>query len=252
MEVFRLLKVEPSEYYPVVDKLFASKLAEALEALGVKVDDISVLVEPAERTLHLRFEIAASKHEGFLPIDIEDAAEGILDKLIDEANSSFGRLYSVEFTVDDLRIREASKKEKSPGERLIVNGPEEFENKLERLGRGLIITLREWGVEFSTLTLSVPSNGTEEIKVVLKTLKRLSQAEKDSLKKALKGKTISFSRTILMGEYPVEVRILDPEDKALARVMQEEKSVEELVRELVQDEDVRELLNVLGKSPPEL
>ncbi len=248
MEVFRLLKVEPSEYYPVVDKLFASKLAEALEALGVKVDDISVLVEPAERTLHLRFEIAASKHEGFMPIDIEDAAEGILDRLIDEANSSFGRLYSVEFTVDDLRIREAPKKEKSPGERLIVNGPEEFENKLERLGRGLIITLREWGVEFSTLTLSVPSNGTEEIKVVLKTLKRLSQAEKDSLKKALKGKTLSFSRTILKGEYPVEVRILDPEDKALAGVMQEEKSVEELV----QDEDVRELLNVLGKSPPEL
>lgn len=247
-----MLKVEPPEYYPVVDKLFASKLTEALEALGVEVDGISVLVRPDERTLHLSFEIAVAKPGGFMPINVEDAASGILEKLREEANSSFGRLYSVEFAIDGLRIREASEEEKPPEERLVVNGPDEMLDELRRLGRGLIITLREWEVEFSALTLSVPSNGPKEIKVVLKTLRRLPPAEKESLKEALRGKTLSFSRTILGREYPVAVRILDPEDKALARAIKEEKSVEALAEEIVEDEDVRELLSALGKSPPGL
>lgn len=247
-----MLKVEPPEYYPIIDKLFASRLVEALNALGIAVEDITALVVPDGRTLRLGFEIKVSEGESFLPTGTEYVVRGLLDKLADEANSSFGRLYQVDFSVEGLKIEESTGEGWRGKERLVVNGPDELVEKLERLGRGIIITLREWGVEFSTLTINVPLNGPMEIKLALKTMKRLSPPEKESLKESLEQKTLSFSRTILGRGYPVSVRILDPEDRVLARAIKEEKSVEDLVKELVEDEDVRELLSALGKSPPGL
>ncbi len=138
--------MNPPEYYPIIDKLFASRLVEATNALGIMVEDITALVVPDGRTLRLGFEIMISKGESFLPTGTESVVRGLLDKFADEANSSFGRLYQVDFLIERLKIEESTGKGWRGRERLIVNGPDELVEKLERLGRGIIITLREWGL----------------------------------------------------------------------------------------------------------
>ncbi|ASJ07136.1 hypothetical protein A3L08_07275 [Thermococcus pacificus] len=248
-----MLNVDPPNYYPIINKLFAARLAEALEALGIQLDSIEVRVVPEGRTLRLIFKLVISGMEGFVPIDVQETVQGILEKLADDATTTFGRLYSVRFEVEDFELVRAPQRNGwEANVKLIVNGPDEKLERLNRLGRGLVITLKEWGIAISALTVSMPLNGPGSLRIVIKAEAELSEAEKNELAERVRTKACSFMKTLFGSACPVQVRIIDPKDRTMKIVLREEERLEALVKELSNDEDIKRLLSLLGKSPPGL
>jgi len=243
-----LLNVEPPDYYPIVDKLFADELRDALKSFGTEIQRMDVVVDRKGKTLILHFRVVLEREEGFPIPDMETIISGILDKLADDATSSFGNLYGISFRIGRLLIEE--KRREKPSEtntKLIVEGPGELRPILARTGKGLVIKMREWGYRPSTVTLSAEDG---RVSVVVKMDSRLSTTEKLTLRKALEDKAGAYLKTLTGKRLPVDVKILDPSDKVLKTIERGKKSVEERIQELLEREEVRSLMDALGKGTP--
>jgi len=245
-----VLNVEPGEYYSIIDKLFASRIVEAVELLGASVERIDAKIRPEGRVLFLTFEVEVVQHSLAGIVDTETVIQGILEKLIQEANSSFGKLYNVAFALEALSVREEAPKRREGGEtKLVVSGPHELEDVLRRLGRGLMITLKDWGVPLSSITVTTDFASPKLVSVVLRLTEKKSEAEKETLREAVEAKARIYARTLLPGGLPIQVRILDPGDRNIAQIMKRAKEVEREIEMLTKDEDIRKLMEALGKSP---
>ncbi|WP_457742656.1 hypothetical protein [Thermococcus sp.] len=242
-----LLTVEPPEYYPIIDKLFADKLMEGLETFGVNLEEMWVRVIPGDRELFLEFFLKVSKDSGLSVLDLKSFTEGILEKLCEEATSTFGKLYNVKFILKSIEIEEKHARRRHSQEySLIVDAPQELRDKLERVGKGLAIKLKEWGIEFSGLVLALDRRN---IDVVIKIDGKMSDYDKSALGEAVEEKTRAFLKTVLGKEPPVKAKILDAEDRALATILRKMKEMEKEAEELAKMEEVRTLMEALGKTP---
>ena len=242
-----LLDVEPPDYYPIIDKLFADELEDALRSFGVTIRRMTVKVEPRGKALILHFKLLLEREEGFPLPNVETIVSGILDKLADEATSTFGKFYGVSFKIGGLNIIEKIvRKQSSTNTTLIVEGPSEMKPALARVGKGLIIKMKEWGYLPSTVTLSFDN---EAIVIVVKMTSRLNTYDKLALKRALEERGRAYLKTLLGIRLPVKVKILDPSDKVLKVAESGKKSVEEHIQELMSREEIRSLMEALGKSP---
>jgi len=245
--VLPLLTVEPPDYYPIIDKLFADKLREGLEPFGVSLEEMWVRVVPRGRDLLLEFFLTVGKDSGLSVLDLKSFTEGILEKLCEEATATFGKLYNVRFVLGSVKIEEKHvQRRRTPGYSLIVDAPEELKGKLERVGKGLAIKLKEWGIEFSGLVLALDGR---RIDVVIKVDGKMSDYDKSALKEAVEEKTRAFLKTVLRKELPVTVKILDAEDRALATVLKKMRAMEKEAEELAKMEEVKNLMEALGKTP---
>ncbi|WP_456420524.1 hypothetical protein [Thermococcus sp.] len=243
-----MLDVEPPDYYPVIDKLFADELEDALWPFGITVREMRVRVEPLEKVLTLHFDILLEREEGFPLPNVEAIVLGILDKLTEEATSTFGRLYGVSFRVGRVNIKERIIRKQNPGNpTLIVEGPSELKPVLARVGKGLIIKMKEWGYSPSTVTLSFDN---EAVSIAVKMTSRLNTYDKLTLKSALVEKAAAHLKTLLGRRFPVEVRILDPSDRVIKVLERNKRTIEERIQELLSNEDVKALMDALGRKPP--
>ncbi|NJE53757.1 hypothetical protein [Thermococcus sp. 21S9] len=246
-----MLNVEPGEYYSIIDKLFASRIVEAVEPLGASVERIDVKIRPDGRVLFLTFEIDVVQHSLAGIVDLETIIQGILEKLIQDANASFGRLYGVTFALDGLKVRENVPKEGKKAEiKLIVSGPPEMEDALRRLGRGLMITLKDWGIPLASVTVTTDDPiSPKTVSIVLRLTKRMSEAEKNTLREAVEAKAKNYAKALLPKSLEVHVKVLDPSDRNIAQVMRRAREIEKEVEMLTKDEEIRKLMEALGKSP---
>lgn len=243
-----MLDVEPPGYYPVIDKLFADELEDALWPFGITVREMRVRVEPLEKVLTLHFDLFLERDEGFPLPNVEAIVLGILDKLTEEATSTFGRLYGVSFRVGRVNINERTIRKQNPGNpTLIVEGPDGLRPALARVGKGLIIKMKEWGYSPSTVTLSLDN---ETVSIAVKMASRLSTYDKLTLKSALVEKATAHLKTLLGRRFPVEVRILDPSDKVIKALEKDRRTIEERIQELLSNEDVKALMDALGRKSP--
>ncbi|WP_297469720.1 hypothetical protein [Thermococcus sp.] len=101
-----MLNVEPVEYYSIIDKLFASRIVDAVEPLGASVGRIDAKIRPEGNVLLLSFDVEIIRHSLAGIVDMETVIQGIIEKLIQDANSSFSRLYGVTFALESLKVRE--------------------------------------------------------------------------------------------------------------------------------------------------
>ncbi|NJE02909.1 hypothetical protein [Thermococcus sp. MV11] len=242
------LTVEPPEYYPVIDKLFAGPIRDALEALGVELVDMKAGVKPVDRTIRVAFIFEVRKPETFLPAELDSILSGLLEKLAEDATKTFGRLYEARFQVVGFRVVEAAAETKKEGGRLIINCPDDIRRTIERLGKGLTIYLKDKRVKFQTLVLSMPSDGRPKLTVTLLLPEQTSQADKEALARELEYKASSYLRTLNADYIRVEARVLDPEDRAVGTVMGRIDKIEREAEELAEMEEVRELMSALGKT----
>ncbi len=244
------LTVEPPEYYPVIEKLFADGLREALESLGVELLGIKAAVVPRGRELTLAFLLEVSRSETFLPGELDPVVEGVLEDLVERANRTFGKFYDVTFRVAGFRIieRPTGRGKDKPG--LVINSPEDLRKTLERLGRGLMIYLKDRKVDFKTLLLTMPSDGRPDLRIVLILSRKSSDVEKDALAENLIDKVSSYLRTLNADYIRPAVRVLDPSDALVGTVLGRLHEIEREAEKLAESEEVRKLIETLGKRPP--
>ncbi|WP_143597774.1 hypothetical protein [Thermococcus thioreducens] len=251
--MLKLLNVNPPEYYPIIDKLFAGRIKEAVEAFGASLEELTVFVQPEERVLNLIFLLKVRGLRRFLSMDIDPFVYGLLEKLASDATETLGKVYGVRFSISGFKVidegPEGIPSEEAP--KLIVNGPEEIKEILERLGKGLIITLREWSVEFSALAVTVPFEEPHVLTIVLKMNRLLPPEEKGELEKKVRHKARTYLKTLTQRVFPLEVKIIDPEDRTLASILKRKVEIEKEADELAQSEEVRELMSLLGKGTPD-
>ena len=245
-----MLIVEPQGYYPIIDKLFAGRLEEALGPFGIKIQELRVSVVPQGRTIFLNFALKIERDQGIPVMSVEAIVEGIVEKLCNEATSTFGKLYNVKFAVGNISVVEVENgKGATPQYSLVVDAPEELKSIAERIGKGLIIRLKEMEVPVSALTLTI-DKVNRKIDVAIKVMKELDQYEKENLKELISEKTKTYMK-VLLKDYPpnVNVKILDPKDRALAIVMRRMKDMIREAEELAGMKEIQMLMEALGKSP---
>lgn len=245
-----MLEVEPQEYYPLIHKLFVSEIVEAVDTLGASVRRIRAKVREGKRVLFLTFDVDVVRYSLSGVVDTETIVQGILEKRIQEANSSFGKLYGFRFVLESVTITEdVPRREKREDARLVVSGPQEMEDALRRLGRGLMITLKEWNVPLTSITVTTDDLiSPETVSIVLKLAEQMGKAEKDSLKSSVETKARSYAKALLPERLNIQVKVLDPSDKNIAQVMKRAKSIEKEIEELTKNEDLKKLMEALGKS----
>jgi hypothetical protein len=240
-----LLEVEPPEYYPIIDKLFADRLAEALEPFGASLEEMRVLVRREDKRLNLDLSMEISRDVSQL-YNLESIVKGILEKLCGEATSSFGSLYGMSFVIAGLRIKEVPKRRVGGSTTLVVNGPQDVKPALTRVGKGLAIKLNEWG--YKPLAITIVLNENSEVVVVVKMGTKLDTDTKESVREALVERTTAYLKGLLGVELPVRAEVLDPET-GLVLSERERLSIEERVKKLLSREDVRKLMELFGKTP---
>ncbi|NJE61374.1 hypothetical protein [Thermococcus sp. 21S7] len=247
-----LLTVNPPEYYPIIDKLFAGRIKEAVEAFGASLEELIVFVQPEGRVLNLIFFLKVRGLQRFLSMDADPFVYGLLEKLASDATETFGKVYGVKFAISGFRVVDEHPQEGHPerAAKLIVSGPDDMKDVLERLGKGLMITLREWNVDFSFMAINVTGERIPRIRVVLRTGDILPENEKENLCEQLSRKTRLYMKTLTKKLLPVEVRIIGPEDKVISMVMKRMGKIEKDVEELAKRKEVRELMELLGKDSP--
>ncbi|WP_157726869.1 hypothetical protein [Thermococcus radiotolerans] len=247
-----LLTVKPPEYYPIIDKLFAGRIREAVEAFGASLEELTVFVQPEDRILNLIFFLKVRGLQRFLSMEVDPFVYGLLEKLASDATETFGKVYGVRFAISGFKVVDEHPREEHPerAAKLVVNGPDEMRDVLERLGKGLMITLREWNVRFSALAVTVPIEEPHILTIVLKMEHPVPPEEKGGLEKKLRHKTRTYLKTLTKRVIPVEVKILDPEDKTLASILKRKVEIEKEAEELAESDEVRELMSLLGKETP--
>ena len=246
-----MLSVNPPEYYPIIEKLFAARIKDALDAFGVSLEELRVFVQPEERNLNLIFLLKVRGLRRFFSSETNPFVYGLLEKLASDATATFGKLYGIRFTIAGFKVSEEEEREEHEGvPRLIVNAPVDMEKSMERLGKGLMITLKEWNVEFSSIALTVTEERIPRVRVVLRLEKILPKEEREALKARVEAKTRTYLKTLIKKLLPVEVKIIDPEDRALAIVMKQREEIEREAESLAENEDIKELMALLGKETP--
>ncbi|WP_054841014.1 hypothetical protein [Thermococcus peptonophilus] len=75
----------------------------------------------------------------------------------------------------------------------------------------------------------------------------LDKAEKESLVKALREKLSGYVKLLIKKPMEISVRVLDPSDKVVAKVMKKAKLAEKEVEAIIGNEDVRAIMKALGK-----
>ncbi|WP_148882053.1 hypothetical protein [Thermococcus aciditolerans] len=246
-----VLTVEPPEYYPVVEKLFAGNIRDALETLGVELVGMKVGVKPVGRVIKLAFLFEIRRPETFLPGELDSIISGLLEKLAEDATRTFGRLYDARFQVAGFRTIEAARKPRKEEVSLVVSCPDDIRRTIERLGKGLVIYLKDKRVEFSTITLTMPVDGRPKLTITLLVPEKKSPHDKAALAKELERKSTSYLRTLNAGYISVEAKVLDPGDKKIGVIMKKLDEIEKEAEELSRMDDIRELMSVLGKGTPE-
>ena len=245
-----MLNVEPVEYYSIIDKLFASRIVDAVEPLGASVGRIDAKIRPEGNVLLLSFDVEIIRHSLAGIVDMETVIQGIIEKLIQDANSSFSRLYGVTFALESLKVRENVAKDTGKKEiKLVVSGSPELEDSLRRLGRGLMITLKDWGVPLSSITVTTDLFSPKVVSIVLRLTENVSQEEKETLREAVETKARNYAKTLLPEGLDIQVKVLDPSDRNIAQVMKRAKDIEKEIEMLTQNEEIRKLMEALGKSP---
>jgi len=243
--------VKPPEYYPVVDKVFIDGLIEALEALGVGVTDIKAGVVPTEDAIRVGFLIGIKRPDTFSGADVNSIISALLEKLAAEARETLGAFYNTRFDVVGFKIIEKGPQEGKKNARLVIDCPDDMKRTLQRLGKGLMIHLKEKGVDFSTLVISVPKDGRPKVTVVVLLTRSLHLLEKEHLAESLTDKGRSYLRTLSADYMSLEVQVLDPGDKTVAMVLRGRKDAEKEAEQLLEDRAIREIMEALGKKPRE-
>jgi len=243
------LTVEPPEYYPVVEKFFVDGVREALETLGVELLSVKAGVKQVGKEIRLAFIFEVGEEAGFIPVDLNAVISEVLDKLTANANAKFGKFQNVRFRVMGFRMVEGETRRREESGRLVIDCPDDLRRTLERLGKGLMIYLQERELPFTSLTLTVPHDGKPRLVVALLLERETSPYEKASLERTLEEKTLSYLRALNADYLSVEVRVLDPGDEKVAKIVRERERIEKQAEEVVKDEDIRELMKALGKWP---
>lgn len=247
-----ILTVEPPEYYPVIEKLFADGIRDALETLGVELVAMKVGVKQEGKEIMLAFLFEVRKAETFLPGELDSIISGVLERLVENANRTFGKLYNVSFRIAGFKTVEKTshtEQERKRG-KLVVNCPEDMRRLLERLGKGLMIYLKDRKMEFTTLVLAMPPDGRPHLTVTVLLSEEKPDYEKEKLAEELKYKTTSYLRTLNADYISVKVRVIDPGDKKVGMIMSRMKEIEKEARALAEMEEIRSLMKVLGKNVP--
>ncbi len=247
--------MEPPDYYPLVDKFFADGLVEALEALGIDVTDIKAGVKSTKTQIRIGFLIELVRPDAFSVAELETIISALLEKLAEEATRRVGKFYNASFEVVGFKIVESKHSKRKGDVKLVVNAPEDVRMNLERVGKGLMIYLRDRGVEFSTLVINVPQDGRPRALVTLHLKKPTHPLEKERLASSITEKTRSYFRTLSLEYFDVEVNVSDPNDtKALfaGRENKNSKNIVEGTGDARDEKSVREILETFGRGFPEL
>ncbi|AEK72100.1 hypothetical protein GQS_00985 [Thermococcus sp. 4557] len=246
-----VLTVEPPEYYPVVEKLFAGNIRDALETLGVELVGMKVGVKPVGRVIKLAFLFEIRRPETFLPGELDSIISGLLEKLAEDATRTFGRLYDARFQVAGFRTIEAAGKPRKEEINLVVNCPDDIKRTIERLGKGLVIYLKDKRIDFSTIVLNMPPDGRPQLTITLLLPDEKPSSVKENLAKDLTHKASSYLRTLNAEYISVRARVLDPGDKTVGIIMKRLDQIEKEAEELAEMDEIRDLMSVLGKETRE-
>lgn len=233
-----------------MQRLFVSKISEALDSLGIQLDGISIHVNPVGQSVFLRFRLRVVQASLAGSIDVEPTVKGLIEKLVREANESIGQVYGVTFIIEGIGVEQGSSKRSETSQdrpKLVLNVPSELEGPFRRIGRGVMIFLRDWRIPVASLTLSVDTSLPRRATLVVKLKETIEQKEKESLAETLKEKLRRYIKLLIKSPMGISVRILDPSDKVVARAMKKAKLVEKEVETLIGNEDVRAIMKAFGK-----
>ena len=246
-----ILNVEPPEYYPVIEKLFSTKLVGALQEMGIEILRINSTVNPSNRTLKLSFVIEIAKKKSFLlQMDLNLIIENLLERLSENANRTFGSFYGVKFLVESYKVVETDVMRERKKMKLVISSPPDIEKHINRVGKGLIIYLKEAGPRVSTLVLTIPADGRPRLTVTVVTSEELISEYKDTLSEEIRQKVVSYLRTLNLDYLSVNVKILDPSEETVRNILSKIEIFEREAQKLVESPEIQELMALLGKETP--
>ncbi|BAD85000.1 hypothetical protein, conserved [Thermococcus kodakarensis KOD1] len=245
-----MFEVIPEKYRPLMQRLFISKISDALDSLGMRLVSSSIYVNPVGKEVFLRFHLRVIQTSLAGSIDVEPTVKGLIEKLVMEANESLGRVYGVTFIIEDVSIEQELPKDHESLQdqpKLVLDVPLELEGPFRRIGKGLVISLREWGIAAASIVLGVDPSGLNRVSLVVKLREPMGREEKASLVKALREKLAGYIKLLIKKPMQTSVKIIDPSDKVVAKVMKKTKLMEKEVENIIGNEDVRAIMKALGK-----
>ncbi|MDI3474554.1 MAG: hypothetical protein PWQ79_430 [Thermococcaceae archaeon] len=242
--------VEPPEYYPIVDKFFATPLVEGLQVLGVDVIGIKAGVQTRANKILLGFIIETGSSPAIGALDVDSIVSSLLEKLAKEATYTWKKLQDVSFEVVGFKVYTSRRRGREEKTSLVVNSPEDLRRGLERLGKGLMIYLKERRAIFSTIVIKAPMDGRPVINVTLLLREVMNPLEKQRLQRELSHKVESFLRTLSLDYLRFQVSVLDPEDEKISLLLREKEKAEKMVDNIAEKKELKELMRILGKKTP--
>lgn len=245
-----MLTVEPPEYYPIIEKLFVRGIKDALDVFGIEINSITVGVKEAKGEIRVAFLVEVYEPKGFLQGELKSTIGSILEKLSMEATKTFGSFYNVRFVLAGFRVRVLKRRHSKRESRLVINCPDDMRSILNRIGKGLMIYLKEHRIDFSTLVLSIPHDGRPHLTVTVLLSKEMSPLHKEDLERELAEKVKGYTRTLGAGYLSSTVKVLNPADEKIGIVLERKSRIEKEAEEIAKDEAVREVMEILGKSLP--
>lgn len=135
-----MFEVIPEKYRPpLMQRLFISKISDALDSLGMRLVSSSIYVNPVGKEVFLRFHLRVIQTSLAGSIDVEPTVKGLIEKLVMEANESLGRVYGVTFIIEDVSIeQELPKDHESLQDQpsWYLTSPSSWRDLSDGLGRG--------------------------------------------------------------------------------------------------------------------
>ncbi len=117
-------------------------MSDALDSLGMRLEDVLIHVNPTGKDIFLRFHLKVVQTSLTGSIDVESTVKGgLIEKLTMEANESIGRVYGgVTFLIDGIDVEQdlprkygIPPRDKS---KLVLNVPPDLEESVRRIGKG--------------------------------------------------------------------------------------------------------------------
>ncbi|AEH24429.1 hypothetical protein PYCH_07420 [Pyrococcus yayanosii CH1] len=238
----------PERYFPLINA-HSNIIVDGLSSLGIKVEEVEVgareLAIGGRLILHVVMEIKVNVEESGL---MRSQLEKIVYPLVDRFREALKReLYPIGVVpyirTEDIRIVPLKKEVDKLGN-VVVDAPPEFESAFRRYAQGIAIGLRERGIKFETLVVSVYEDGKRlGLRVVLVPLKEFEGIEKTL--RGLAEKYMGFLRYTLKNiKVSLDgVEVITSKIKPWpARILAQKERIIAQVDEIIEDEDVKSLM----------
>lgn len=234
----------PEIFREIVSQKF-TRLVEALEALGVKINEVSLrgreITVNRYMVLYIVGEIVISEKSGLFLREIKHLIGPILRSINDEIQREVRPVgYYSYIDVDKFRLS-MSREQEENRQNIVVDVPEEYEKEVKRVAKGIAIFLSDNNVNFDTLVIS--GYLVKDILKIRVVLMPVGEYEEDKLEKLLRGvaeKYTSYLRERGLKAILDDIEVITTKIKPWVSIaLKRKRLAEREASQIVSDEDIQ-------------